>query len=171
MYSHLPHCRGKSPETLAISQAELLLSTFPYMWYPIAVHCRIAVHGLIRGPKDLYRAVDRYCGRSYRSKTLKFRFAVAVTPPPPPPLVVHGPIMVQLEFFQFPERNVRIDISLSTDFRAFSRARKCLARTLWWKLQPYCCQGFGWAEPAISVATPPLHSTPSAVGLAPSARQ
>ena len=35
--------------------------------------------------------------------------------------------------------------------------------------QPYCCQGFGRAKPAISVATPP--PPPSLVGLTPSARQ
>ena len=31
-----------------------------YMWYPKAVHCPIAVHDPISGPKDLCRAVDRY---------------------------------------------------------------------------------------------------------------
>ena len=63
------------------------------MWYPIAVHCPLAVHGPISGPKDLYRAVDRYSGRSYRSKRLEFRFAVAV----------HGPVTVQPEFFPVSE--------------------------------------------------------------------
>ena len=79
-----------------------------------------------------------------------------------------------LVFVPFPvsERTVQIDISLSTNFCAFSRARESLARTLWRKLQPYCCcQGFGQTEPTISVATPPSPSAPSAVGLAPSPRQ
>ena len=45
------------------------------MWYPIAVPSPIAVHGPISGPKkDRYRAVDRYSGRSYRSKRPEFRF-------------------------------------------------------------------------------------------------
>ena len=37
--------------------------------------------------------------------------------------------------------------------------------------QPDCCQGFGRAKPAISVATPPPPPAPSLVGLTPSARQ
>ena len=48
------------------------------MWYPIAVHCPIAVHSPISGPKDRYRAVDRYSGWSYRCKRLEFRIVVAV---------------------------------------------------------------------------------------------
>ena len=43
--------------------------------------------------------------------------------------------------------------------------------TPWWKLQPYYCWGFGRAKPVISVETPPPPPAPSAVGLAPSARQ
>ena len=90
------------------------------LWYPVAVHCPIAVHGPISGPKDLYRAMDRYSGRPHRSKRLKFRFAVAVHSP----IAVHGPTTVQPEFFQFPRRNVQLGISLSTDFRAFSSFRR-----------------------------------------------
>ena len=113
-----------------------------YMWYPISGPAPIAVHGPISGPKDLYRAVDRYRARSYRGKKLELRFAV----------VVHGPITVQPEIFKIPRRNVplgiclstdfsafssfrrgnvRIDISLSTDFRAFSRTNESLARATW----------------------------------------
>ena len=80
----------------------------------------IAIHGPISGPKDLYRAVDRYRARSYRSKRLELRFAVAVHSP----LAVHGPITVQPEFFKFPRRNVPLGISLSTDFSAFSSFRR-----------------------------------------------
>ena len=65
-------------------------------------------------------AVDRYSGRSYRSKRLEFRFAVAVHSP----IAVHAPITVQPEFFQFPRRNVRLGISLSADFSAFSSFRR-----------------------------------------------
>ena len=58
--------------------------------------------------------MDRYSGRSYCSKRLEFRFAVAV----------HGPVTVQPEFFQFPRRNLRLGISLSTNFSAFSSFRR-----------------------------------------------
>ena len=88
------------------------------MWYPIAGPSPIAVHGPISGPKDLYRAVDRYRARSYRSKRLELRFAVAVHSP----IAVHGPITVQPEFFKFPRRSV--PICLSTDFSAFSSFRR-----------------------------------------------
>ena len=91
-----------------------------YMWYPIAGPSPIAVHGPISGPKDLYRAVDRYRARSYRSKRLELRFAVAVHSP----IAVHGPITVQPEFFKFPRRNVPLGICLSTDFSAFSSFRR-----------------------------------------------
>ena len=84
------------------------------MWYPIAGPSPIAVHGPISGPKDRYRAVDRYRARSYRSKRLELRFAVAV----------HSPITVQPEFFKFPRRNVPLGICLSTDFSAFSSFRR-----------------------------------------------
>ena len=152
------------------------------MRYPIAVHCPIAVHGPISGPNDLYRAVDRNSGRSKRSKRLEFRFAVAV----------HGPITVQPEFFQFPRRNVRLGISLSTDFCAFSSFRRetCESTSVsalifvpfqeqekvWRGLlgenyNHIAARGFGRAKPAISVAKPPPPSAPSAVELAPSARQ
>ena len=193
------------------------------MWYPIALHCPIAVHGPLSGPKDLYRAVDRYSGRSYRSETLEFRFAVAVHSP----IAVHGSITVQPEFFQFPRRNMRLVISLSTDFCAFSSFRRetcestplsalifvpfqeqeevwrglpgifvqCavlflsffffryhalsfqkekregLASDFLVKITAVLLPGFGRAKPAISVATPPPPPAPSAVGLAPSARQ
>ena len=90
------------------------------MWYPIAGPSPIAVHGPISGPKDLYRAVDRYRARSYRSKRLELRFAVAVHSP----IAVHGPITVQPEFFKFPRRNVPLGICLSTDFSAFSSFRR-----------------------------------------------
>ena len=90
------------------------------MWYPIAGPSPIAVHGPISGPKDLYRAVDRYRARSYRSERLELRFAVAVHSP----IAVHGPIMVQPEFFKFQRRNVPLDICLSTDFSAFSSFRR-----------------------------------------------
>ena len=90
------------------------------MWYPIAGPSPIAVHGPISGPKDRYRAVDRYRARSYRSKRLELRFAVAVHSP----IAVHGPITVQPEFFKFPRRNVPLGISLSTDFSAFSSFRR-----------------------------------------------
>ena len=88
----------------------------------MAVHCPIVVHSPISGPKDLYRAVDRYSERSYRSKRLEFRFRVAVAVHSP--IVVHGPLTVQPEFFQFPRRIVRLGISLSTDFSAFSSVRR-----------------------------------------------
>ena len=91
-----------------------------YVWYPTAVPSPIAVHGPISGPKDHCRAVDRYSGRSYRSKRLEFRFAVAVHSP----IAVHGPVTVQPEFFKFPRRNVPLGISLSTDFSAFSSFRQ-----------------------------------------------
>ena len=91
-----------------------------YMWYPIDGPSPIAVHGPISGPKDLYRAVDRYRARSYRSKRLKLRFAVAVHSP----IAVHGPITVQPEFFKFPRWNVPLGICLSTDFSAFSNFRR-----------------------------------------------
>ena len=78
-----------------------------YMWYPIAGPSPIAVHGPISGPKDRYRAVDRYRARSYRSKRLELRFAVAVHSP----IAVHGSITVQPEFFKFPRRNVPLGIS------------------------------------------------------------
>ena len=91
-----------------------------YMWYPIAGPSPIAVHGPISGPKDLYRAVDRYRARSYRSKRLELRFAVAVHSP----IAVHGPITVQPEFSKFPRRNVPLGICLSTDFSAFSSFRR-----------------------------------------------
>ena len=90
------------------------------MWYPIADPSPIAVHGPISGPKDLYRAVDRYRARSYRSKRLELRFAVAVHSP----IAAHGPITVQPEFFKFPRRNVPLAICLSTDFSAFSSFRR-----------------------------------------------
>ena len=80
----------------------------------------IAVHGPINGPKDRYRAVDRYSGQSYRSKRPQLRFAVAVHSP----TAVHGPITVQPEFFKLPRRNVPLAISLSTDFSAFSSFRR-----------------------------------------------
>ena len=91
-----------------------------HMWYPIAGPSPIAVHGPISGPKDRYRAVDRYRARSYRSKRLELRFAVAVHSP----IAVHGPITVQPEFFKFPRRNVPLGICLSTDFSAFSSFRR-----------------------------------------------
>ena len=91
-----------------------------YVWYPIAGPSPIAVHGPISGPKDRYRAVDRYRARSYRSKRLELRFAVAVHSP----IAVHGPITVQSEFFKFPRRNVPLGICLSTDFSAFSSFRR-----------------------------------------------
>ena len=90
------------------------------MWYPIAGPFPIAVHGPISGPKDRYRAVDRYRARPYRSKRLELRFAVAVHSP----IAVHGPITVQPEFFKFPRRNVPLGICLSTDFSAFSSFRR-----------------------------------------------
>ena len=90
------------------------------MWYPIAGPSPIAVHGPINGPKDRYRAVDRYSGRSYRSKRPQLRFAAAVHSP----TAVHGPITVQPEFFKLPRRNVPLGISLSTDFSAFSSFRR-----------------------------------------------
>ena len=62
---------------------------------------------------------------SYHSKRLDFRFAVAL-PPPPPPVVVRGSITVQPEFFQFPKRNVRLGISLSTDFVPFLEQEKVI---------------------------------------------
>ena len=86
--------------------------------------------------------MDRHSRWSNRSKRLEFRFTVAV----------HAPITVQPQFFQFPrrnvrlgislstdvsafsrapERNVRINISLSSDFGAFSTARESLAGTIW----------------------------------------
>ena len=80
----------------------------------------IAVHGAISGPKDRFRAVDRYRARSYRSKRLELRFAVAVHSP----IAVHGPITVQHELFKFPRRNVPLGICLSTDFSAFSSFRR-----------------------------------------------
>ena len=64
--------------------------------------------------------MDRYRARSYRSKKLELRFAVAVHSP----LAVHGPITVQPEFFKFPRRNVPLGICLSTDFSAFSSFRR-----------------------------------------------
>ena len=90
------------------------------MWYPIAGPSPIAVHGPISGPKDLYRTVDRYRARSYRSKRLELRFAVAVHFP----IAVHGPITVQPEFFKFRRRNVPLGICLSNDFSAFSSFRR-----------------------------------------------
>ena len=96
------------------------MKTWRYMWYPIAGPSPIAVHGPISGPKDRYRAVDRYRARSYRSKRLELRFAVAVHSP----IAVHGPITVQPEFFKFPRRNVPLGICLSTDFSAFSSFRR-----------------------------------------------
>ena len=92
------------------------------MWYPIAGPSPIAVHGPISGPKDPYRAVDRYRARSYRSKRPEFRSAVAVHSP----IAVHGPITVQTDFFKFPSkrRNVPLGISLSTDFSVFSSFRR-----------------------------------------------
>ena len=233
------------------------------MWYPIAGPSPIAVHGPISGPKDLYRAVDRYRARPYRSKRLELRFAVVVHSP----IVVHGPITVQPEFFKLPRRNVPLGICPSTDFSAFSSFRRetCGSTSLsalifvpfqeqtkvWRGLpgifvrcvvlffflvfcsitcvvfskgeerrfgegllglkkvtltkrqtcflmvnlllsglgvwagkarnqcvleplvnsQPDCCQGFGRAKPAISVATLPPPPAPSLVELTPSARQ
>ena len=83
---------------------------------PYSVLCPIAVHGPSSGLKDLYRAVERKSGWSYCSKRLELRFAVAIQSP----TVVHGPITVPLEVFQFPRRNVPLGISLSTDVSAFS---------------------------------------------------
>ena len=94
--------------------------TLKYVWYPKAGPSPIAVHGPMCGSKDLYRAVDRYRARSYRSKRLELRFAVAVHSP----IAVHGPISVQPEFFKFPRRNVPLGICLSTDFSAFSSFRR-----------------------------------------------
>ena len=81
-----------------------------------------------RSKKDRSRAVDRYSGRSYRSKRLEFRFAAAVHSP----IAVHGPITVQPEFFKFPRRNVPLGISLNTDFSAFSSFRRetCESKSL-----------------------------------------
>ena len=87
------------------------------MWYPIAGPSPIAVHGPIICPKDRYRAVDRYRARSYCSKRLELRFAVAVHSP----IAVHGPITVQPEFFKFQRP---LGICLSTDFSAFSSFRR-----------------------------------------------
>ena len=88
--------------------------------YIIAGPSPIAVHGPISGPKDPYRTVDRYRARSYRSKRLELRSAVAVHSP----IAVHGPITVQPEFFKFPMRNVLLGICLSTDFSTFSSFRR-----------------------------------------------
>ena len=54
-----------------------------------------------------------------------------------------------------------------------SKREKVWRGILWWTLRPHCCRGFGPVKPAISVPTPPkpLDLAPSAVGLAPSARQ
>ena len=65
--------------------------------------------------------MDRYSGRSYRSKRLEFRFAIIAVHSP---IAVHGPIAVQPEFFKFPRRNVPVGISPSTDFSAFSSFRR-----------------------------------------------
>ena len=91
-----------------------------YMWYPIAGPSPIAVHGPISGTKDRYKAVDRYRARSYRTKRLELRFAVAVHSP----IAVHRPITVQPEFFKFPRRNMPLGICLSTDFSASSSFRR-----------------------------------------------
>ena len=64
--------------------------------------------------------MDSYRARSYRSKRLELRFAVAVHSP----IAVHGPITVQPEFFKFPRRNVPLGICLSTDFSTFSSFRR-----------------------------------------------
>ena len=109
-----------TPTDLEMLWIGLKLGKKEYMWYPIAGPSPIAVHGPISGPKDLYRAVDRYRARSYRSKRLELRFAVAVHSP----IAVHGLITVQPEFFKFPRRNVPLGICLSTDFSAFSSFRR-----------------------------------------------
>ena len=114
-------CRSKVVQQYLPNNIVALAVSFTrYMWYPIAGPSPIAVHGPISGPKDLYRAVDRYRARSYRSKRLELRFAVAVHSP----IAVHGPITVQPEFFKFPRRNLPLGICLSTDFSAFSSFRR-----------------------------------------------
>ena len=116
-----------------------------YQWYPTVVHCPIAVHSHISGPKDLHRAMGGYWTVIPQWEA---RLSIRCSGPLPyrsTAQAYNGPTWIFPVFlekrsnwdlshhwfsclFQFPERNVRIHISLSTEFVPFQDQEKVWQR-------------------------------------------